>query len=96
VDGGGRLALAGTAVLERATDGYLARYDRDSTRGLTPAAQAALAGWEGVLGRLPAFTPVLWPGTFIAFDNYRTLHRRSEFTPAAPAQARWLRRCYAS
>ncbi|MET8802912.1 TauD/TfdA family dioxygenase [Streptomyces sp. NPDC004546] len=40
---------------------------------------------------------MLAPGQFLAFDNYRVLHRRQAFAPAEDeAEARWLRRCYAS
>ncbi|MFF9644129.1 TauD/TfdA family dioxygenase [Kitasatospora aureofaciens] len=93
---GNRLALEGTAVIQRAPDGVLMRYDRGTTRGMNAAADQALAALSEHLSRKPAFAPVLQPGQFLIFDNYRALHRRKAFDPAPSGTARWLRRCYAS
>ncbi|QKW20278.1 TauD/TfdA family dioxygenase [Kitasatospora sp. NA04385] len=93
---GDRLALEGTSVIQHGPEGVLIRYDRGTTRGMTAAADQALAALSEHLSRTPAFAPVLRPGQFLIFDNYRVLHRRKAFDPAPPGTARWLRRCYAS
>jgi hypothetical protein len=91
-----RHALAGTPVLEHGPDGDRARFDKGTTRALTPSASAALGDWSGALASMPARELVLNPGEFLIFDNYRVLHRRRAFTPGPAPTARWLRRCYAS
>lgn len=89
--------LKDTAVLDHDADGrYRVRYDRGTTIGLTEAATEALDRWYAVLREVPAEELVLEPGMFLAFDNYRVLHRRRAFTPKPDADARWLRRCYAA
>ncbi|MFD7642415.1 TauD/TfdA family dioxygenase [Kitasatospora sp. NPDC059795] len=93
---GRRIALEGTAVLQRAPEGVLMRYDRGTTRGMNAEAERALDILSEQLARKPAFAPVLQPGQFLIFDNYRALHRRKAFDPAPSEVARWLRRCYAS
>lgn len=75
---------------------YRVRYDRGHTTGLTGDAAEALERWCDVLADVPAEEMVLEPGMFMAFDNYRVLHRRRAFIPNPAAAARWLRRCYAA
>lgn len=94
---GRRLTLKVAAVLERRASGLRVRFDQGTTRALTTQAADALATWVASLPDSPCWQPVLAPGQFLAFDNYRVLHRRQAFTPAQDdAEARWLRRCYAS
>jgi len=88
--------LADTAVLDWRCDGHWARFDQGTTRAQTPAAEQALREWTDALRSAESSAPVLQPGEFLIFDNYRVLHRRRAFTPAAADRARWLRRCYAS
>lgn len=89
--------LKNTPVLDFDANGrYRVRYDRGTTTGLTEAAREALERWCEVLRGVPAEELVLEPGVFMAFDNYRMLHRRRAFTPKPNAAARWLRRCYAA
>lgn len=92
----GDLALTETPVLELSAGGHRARFDHGTTTGLTEEAAATLRTWAETLEDVPAMEPVLRPGEFLIFDNYRTLHRRKAFTPGPAATARWLRRCYAS
>lgn len=92
----GDLALTGTPLLELSADGHRVRFDQGTTSGLTDDAVAALKEWADALADAPALEPVLQPGEFLIFDNYRSLHRRKAFTPGPAATARWLRRCYAS
>lgn len=90
-------ALHNAAILDQDRDGhYRIRYDKGSTTGQTPAAQAALAAWQQSLAGVASHDFVLEAGQFLVFDNYRLVHRRRAFTPEEPANARWLRRCYAS
>jgi L-asparagine oxygenase len=91
---GSRMTLRGTRVLERHTDGLRVRYDRDTVRGSTDEARAALEAWNDALARVPGAGSVLDAGDFLVFDNYRVLHRRAGFKPSS--NPRWLRRCYAS
>jgi hypothetical protein len=94
---GRRLTLTEAAVLERRAAGLRVRFDHGTTSAVTPQAADALATWVETLPGAPCWQPVLAPGQFLAFDNYRVLHRRQAFTPAEDeAEARWLRRCYAS
>lgn len=96
-DHGSTESLRRTSVLEPGPGGgYLARYDRGTTVGSTPAAVSALDTWNALLGKVPSGEIVLEAGQFMIFDNYRVLHRRKAFTPAPAARARWLRRCYAA
>ncbi|WP_018348624.1 TauD/TfdA family dioxygenase [Longispora albida] len=90
------LVLSGVPVLERRNPGYWVRFDLGTTRGVTPEAVAALDNWREALGAAQMWQPVLDPGQVLVFDNYRSLHRRTAFTPADPDRSRWLRRCYAS
>jgi L-asparagine oxygenase len=92
---GSRRTLHAT-VLEHGGDGHRARFDRGTTRALSPTAADALDTWIGSLSQAPSTQPVLKPGQFLIFDNYRVLHRRRAFTPAPADEARWFRRCYAS
>jgi hypothetical protein len=89
-------ALVGAPVLELDVQGHRVRYDQGTTRGQTDEAESALDVWVTALHDVPAQEPVLRPGEFLIFDNYRVLHRRRAFTPGPAATARWLRRCYAS
>ncbi|HKT02291.1 MAG TPA: TauD/TfdA family dioxygenase [Rugosimonospora sp.] len=93
-DGTRRTLCAG--VLEYGVDGPRARFDRGTTHGRSGTAKAALDAWVDTLRDAPRLQPVLRPGQFFIFDNYRVLHRRRAFSPAPAAQARWFRRCYAS
>ncbi|MEW2160061.1 TauD/TfdA family dioxygenase [Streptomyces sp. NPDC007189] len=94
---GSRLTLDEAAVLERRALGLRVRFDHGTTSAITPQAADALATWVETLPDAPCWQPVLAPGQFLAFDNYRVLHRRQAFTPTEnDAEARWLRRCYAS
>lgn len=92
----GDLALTETPLLELSADGHRVRFDRGTTAGLTDESAAMLEVWADSLANAPALEPVLQPGEFLIFDNYRTLHRRKAFTPGPAETARWLRRCYAS
>ncbi|MDG4767454.1 TauD/TfdA family dioxygenase [Solwaraspora sp. WMMD406] len=85
-----------TVILDQGPDGTLVRFDRGTTRARDAVAASALQAWIGALARVPRRELVLGAGDFLIFDNYRVLHRRSRFTPAPAATARWLRRCYAS
>lgn len=97
VDDGSRLSFDAAAIVEHVPGGkFRVRYDRGTTSARTQDAEQALAAWERALADTPCWAPVLAPGQFLIFDNYRVLHRRRAFTPAAPEAARWLRRCYAS
>ncbi|MEV8558184.1 TauD/TfdA family dioxygenase [Streptomyces sp. NPDC051917] len=83
--------------MERRAAGLRVRFDHGTTSAVTPQAADALATWVETLPGAPCRQPVLAPGQFLAFDNYRVLHRRQAFAPAEDeAEARWLRRCYAS
>ncbi|MEU8118667.1 TauD/TfdA family dioxygenase [Spirillospora sp. NPDC049024] len=96
-DDGERRIYGRTAVLELdGDDGPRVRYDRGTTRGRDEAADSALDTWAAALATAPCWRPVLRPGHFLIFDNYRVVHRRDAFEPAPDDQARWLRRCYAS
>jgi L-asparagine oxygenase len=92
---GTRRTLHGS-VLEYGVDGPRARFDRGTTHARSTEAKAALDTWINALTGAPCVQPVMRPGQFLIFDNYRVLHRRRAFTPAPAAQARWFRRCYAS
>jgi hypothetical protein len=83
-------------LVESGEDGDWVRFDRGTTVALTARADAALTAFRAALEAPAAVAPVLTPGSFFVFDNYRVLHRRRAFTPARPTRARWLRRCYAS
>lgn len=90
-------ALHDAAILERDQDArYRIRYDKGSTTSQTPAAEGALADLQQSLAGMVSHDFVLQAGQFLVFDNYRLVHRRRAFTPEEPAEARWLRRCYAS
>ncbi|MER6343570.1 TauD/TfdA family dioxygenase [Streptomyces sp. NPDC001595] len=71
------------------------RFDRGHTTAAGAAGVAPLARFTELLADAPHESLVLGAGDFLAFDNYRTLHRRVGFTPAPPGHARWLRRLYA-
>ncbi|MFJ2744711.1 clavaminate synthase [Streptomyces sp. NPDC087440] len=71
------------------------RFDRGHTTATGPAGVTPLARFTELLADAPYESLVLGAGDFLAFDNYRTLHRRVGFTPAPPGRARWLRRLYA-
>lgn len=73
-----------------------ARYDAGTTEGLNDQARAALTAWQKALDAAQGERFVLDARDFLIFDNYRVLHRRRAFTPRPDAEARWLRRCYAS
>lgn len=94
-DGERTQPLRNTSVLSYdANGGYRVRYDRGSTTGLTANAVEALDRWCEALRTIPAEELVLESGVFMAFDNYRVLHRRRKFVPGPASAARWLRRCY--
>ncbi|WP_242891028.1 TauD/TfdA family dioxygenase [Actinomadura litoris] len=96
-DDGGRRVFGGAPLLEHDEDeGHRVRYDRGTTRALDGRAGAALEAWVDTLSEAPCWRPVLRPGQFLVFDNYRVVHRRGAFEPAPSHGARWLRRCYAS
>ncbi|MBT2383373.1 TauD/TfdA family dioxygenase [Streptomyces sp. ISL-11] len=89
--------LENARLLETGPDGRRrARYDQGTTRGLTEDAAAALASYGDFLAEVPTADLMLTPGDFMIFDNCRVLHRRRAFTPRPDAEARWLRRVYAS
>ncbi|WP_067478666.1 TauD/TfdA family dioxygenase [Actinomadura hibisca] len=96
-DDGNRRVYGRTPVLEPdRDDGPRVRYDRGTTRARDRAAAEALDAWADALTAAPCWRPVLRPGHFLVFDNYRVVHRRGAFEPAPDHEARWLRRCYAS
>ncbi|AJF69907.1 TauD/TfdA family dioxygenase [Streptomyces vietnamensis] len=95
-EGGDRLALRGAPVLEQSETGLRVRFDLGTTSSRRHEATTALASWADTLAEGPAWDPVLRAGQFLAFDNYRVLHRRKAFTARHDDNARWLRRCYAS
>ncbi|MEV7007427.1 hypothetical protein [Streptosporangium sp. NPDC051022] len=96
-DGAMTRPLRDTPILDFDAEGrYRARYDSGTTVGRTDSATAALERWYELLQKVPMEELVLDPGVFLAFDNYRLLHRRRAFTPGPAAAARWLRRCYAA
>lgn len=95
-DDGSRRVYGHIAVLETDDDGPHVRYDRETTHAHDEEAAAALAAWVDALTQAPCWQPVLQPGHFLVFDNYRVVHRRGAFEPASSHEARWLRRCYAS
>jgi L-asparagine oxygenase len=70
-------------------------YDRDGMRGVTPAAQAALAKLDEVAAdpRVQR-AGVLQPGDIVVLDNRKTVHGRRPFTPKWDGKDRWLHRVY--
>lgn len=91
-----RSVFAGTPILEQRPEGQVVRYDPNTTSPRDERSARALDAWVSALRRVPSRELVLRTSDFLIFDNYRVLHRRTEFTPAPAATARWLRRCYAS
>ena len=66
--------------------------------GLNPAARTAVAELSELIESLEDYVVSLniLPGSIAMFDNYRVLHRRSNFEPGTDlTQARWLRRLFA-
>ncbi|MFI8105506.1 TauD/TfdA family dioxygenase [Streptomyces sp. NPDC086023] len=97
-EGGDRQALRSVPLLEPAgAEGGLPRirFDRGTTTAAVPEAFDVLARFSDALEAAPYESLLLGAGDFLAFDNYRVLHRRVGFTPAGSGRERWLRRCYA-
>jgi hypothetical protein len=95
-DGGERMALRAAPLVQSVSIGNWVRYDQGTTSATTPQAEKALSTWVDAMTACEGWEPVLTPGQFLIFDNYRVLHRRKAFTPGPADSARWLRRCYAS
>jgi hypothetical protein len=93
---GHRMHLTSAPLLIASNGTYWVRFDRDATSAENRPSRAALADWISALQRAAHTEPVLTTGRFLVFDNYRVLHRRKAFQPAADGRERWLRRCYAS
>jgi L-asparagine oxygenase len=94
---GRRMELTNAPLLELSADGrYWVRFDRGTTHGQDPEAEAALTRLREAAAASPRRECVLEAGDFLIFDNYRVLHRRRAFTPGPTETARWLRRCYVS
>ncbi len=95
-DDGRPLARAAVPMVWTLPDGHPGlRYGPERITARTPEARAALAAFEEQVAEMDGTPVLVEAGGFHIFDNRRVMHRRVPFEPAAPGQARWLRRCYA-
>ena len=83
-----------------ATGNPLLRFNDNpgQTRGCNRGAERAVAEFSELIAALESSVVriCVQPGSVMAFDNYRVLHRRASFDAGTDyANARWLRRCFA-
>jgi len=69
------------------------RYDEDLMRGLTPAAEEALAELGALISE-NMHEILLQPGDMLVLDNRRAAHGRNRFVPSYSPTERWLQRIY--